>query len=734
MFSTITTEVSNLFSGFVDLLGQLSFLRGGRRLVFWCLISATLLTMGLPAPATAEVESETKNARSYNIVFQGNTAMSTTALSRAAARELDAFDKNRQRPADIDDAAFQMLLAYREAGYAFAEIDYQIETIQEATTVTFLISEGPRVIVRDIILSGNNAFDDDTLKAYFEKDRSGLLGEGELLFLRSNVASAAAEIRRRYLSEGYLDAAVEDPLLQFSNDRSQVAISVTIAEGIQYRVHRIDFRGDIPGELQGELEKLRQELINQPYFNRRKLFLRTGILEIYGNYGYPDAEVQIDRQSAGDPGQVVLAVSINSGRQVTVVAVEIRGNQRTRAGFIRNRIRLKPGERYNLAMQRQSFRDLYRTGIFSKVDFKLEATEASTKRVLVVIVEENRAKELFFEPGWGSYEQLRLRVGFQEKNLFGTGRIFRTEAGVSLKARTLTGTLADPFFLNTDIKADLTAFYNHREEPSFTREDLGMTFALNKQLTDNILSIVQYTIRDTDVSDVDRFAAQSEGDYKYAGIKGQLTYDTRNDIFFPTSGQRFFAAAEQADELLGSGINLTRLSGGARVFFHPARNTVVGVRYTAGLLLPGRDEVSLPLSERFFNGGENTVRSFKESELGPKDPSGNPVGGFGRNVINVELRQRLIGNLVGTVFFDYGNIAPNRTREERGEQAFDSRSDVISDTLDDFFSDFRPGIGFGLQYLLPVGPARVDFAFNPDHSSRRDEDSFVFHFSVGMAF
>ena len=424
----------------------------------------------------------------------------------------------------------------------------------------------------------------------------------------------------------------------------------------------------------------------------------------------------------------MLESKISSGPRVTITAIEVRGNERTRPDFIRNRMRLKPGDRYNLALQKKSFRDLYRTGIFSKVDFELEKTGNPAKRVLIVIVAETRAKELFFEPGWGSYEKLRLRVGFQEKNLFGTGRIFRTQATGSLKARSLNGGLTDPFFFNTDIKADLTGFYNHRDEPSFTREDIGMAFALTKRLSDNVLSTAEYMIRSTDISDVDDFNEQSEGAYNYASIKGQLTYDTRNDLFFPTSGQRLFGSAEQADDFLGGSINLTRLTGGVRHFLSLGRYTVLGVRYTTGLILPGSCEVTLPLSERFFNGGENTVRSFKESELGPKDPSGNSVGGYGFNVFNLELRQRLIGNLIGTVFVDYGNISPNRA------QPYDSRSDVISDTLDDFFKDFRPGVGFGLQYLLPVGPARVDFAFNPDQRSGDDEDFFVMHFSIGTAF
>lgn len=698
------------------------------------LILATLAMMGNIAPAAVETEANTDSSNRYKIVFQGNTAVTEAELRRDAARELEAFDKEGHRPADIDDAAYQMQIAYRRQGYAFAAVDYQIESKQGLTTVTFRISEGPRVLVRDIGLNGNHAFDDEILRAYFEKSRGGLFHQGDLVFNRSEVDAAVDEIRQHYIIEGYLDAVVEGPGLQFTPDRSRVDITVTIAEGVHYTVHRIEFRGDVLADVQGELDQIRQELIDQPYFNRKKLLLQTRILELYGNHGYPDAAVEIKREPGQVPGQVVLDVSINSGLQITIAAVEIRGNRRTRLSFIQNRIRLKPGDRYDLALQKESFRDLYRSGIFSKVDFTLEKTGEPDKRLLVVTVEETLAKELFFEPGWGSYEKLRLRVGFQEKNLFGTGRIFKTQATGSLKAYSLGGGVSDPFFFNTDIIANLTAFYNHRKEPSFTREDIGTTFALTKNLTQDVLASAEYTIRTTDITGVDKFEEQSEGNYNFASIKGQVTYDTRNDIFFPTSGQRIFASAEQADEILGSGINITRLTGGMRIFFRLAQNTIVGARYTTGLLLPGPGEVTLPVSERFFNGGENTVRSYKESELGPKDPSGEPIGGYGFNVFNLELRQRLIGNLIGTVFFDYGNIAPNRSREEQGRPPYSSRSDVISDTFDDFFKDFRPGVGLGLQYLLPVGPARFDFAINPDRDSQRNEDSFVFHFSVGTAF
>jgi len=59
---------------------------------------------------------------------------------------------------------------------------------------------------------------------------------------------------------------------------------------------------------------------------------------------------------------------------------------------------------------------------------------------------------------------------------------------------------------------------------------------------------------------------------------------------------------------------------------------------------------------------------------------------------------------------------------------------LLDDTLDDFFSEFKFGIGIGFQYLLPVGPVRIDVAYNPDPEEIWNEDIWVFHFSLGMAF
>ena len=279
-------------------------------------------------------------------------------------------------------------------------------------------------------------------------------------------------------------------------------------------------------------------------------------------------------------------------------------------------------------------------------------------------------------------------------------------------------------------------YYNSREEPSFTREDIGLAASFSRTLTDHFSARASYTLRQTDISDTSETIREDAGEdnYNFASIKLQGTFDDRDDLFYPSRGKRFTLSLEHADNALGGDITFTRITGGMRYFFPLNQNTVLGLRYTTGFIFPGGGAVNVPISERFFNGGENSVRSFRQSELGPRDLSGDPVGGLAFNTINIELRRRLFGELSGSLFFDLGNVAPNRSTSEQGRRPPSSSSDAISDTFDDFFNDFRPGIGIGLHYKLPIGPARCDLAFNPDADDDRDEDKFVFHFSVGMAF
>jgi hypothetical protein len=144
------------------------------------LVTLMLVMMGWRQTAMAETEPKSEPRRSVDIVFRGNAALSKTILRKAALAELTAFEEQGQRRSDADDAAFQMELAYRKDGYAFAAVDYQIDQDEKKAALTFDIEEGPRVILKQIEIAGNTEFDTRSLLPFFEGERTGLFGKGEV--------------------------------------------------------------------------------------------------------------------------------------------------------------------------------------------------------------------------------------------------------------------------------------------------------------------------------------------------------------------------------------------------------------------------------------------------------------------------------------------------------------------------------------------------------------------------
>jgi outer membrane protein assembly complex protein YaeT len=661
--------------------------------------------------------------------FQGNDDMSARQLREAAAYELARFQEMGYRPADVDDAAYQMELEYKGRGYAFAAVDYRYEIVGDQAVVTFAIEEGPRVEIDDIVINGNRAFSAGELRAFFLEDQEGPLGAGPTYYIRSEVEDAVSDIRDLYYQGGFMEARVTDPEVRFSADREEVDISVAIVEGEQYRIREITFTGDLSPEVRQELAAVERQMVAEPYNIRQTLELRSRISEIYANFGYPEAEIDVRVSQQEKPSQVTLTAEILSGPRVRISALEITGDRRTNKSFIESRLALQAGDFYSAKAQRQSFRTLYQTGLYSRVDFSLVEGPDPRHRILRVEVEEVASRELSVEAGWGSYELLRLRLGFQEKNLFGTGRAFRTELGGSAKGADLTSNLIDPWFLRTDIRANLPVFFNYRKEPSFTRREVGTSLLFSKELGENLGLTLGYSYRNTTLTDIDLDATLEdfEKNYNLASLRSRLSYDTRNDIFFPTEGQDSHVTGEVADTVLGSEIAFFRFTTGTSHYSSLGKSTVLAFRYDTGFLIPSRGQATIPLGERFFNGGEDTVRSFGQDELGPKDAGGEPIGGAAFNVLSAELRQQLRGPLIGTLFVDYGNISPNK------EVVFGtSASELTTETFRQYFRDMRPAVGAGLQYLLPLGPARLDAAYNP--AARENEDAYTIHFSVGMAF
>jgi outer membrane protein assembly complex protein YaeT len=674
---------------------------------------ATAVLAGAPAARAA-----------IAVRIEGNANLDARRLRKAAAADLEGLKDPARRLAAAEDAAFQMETTGRRAGYAFIEVEYAITGEGSDGAVVFTVREGPRVRLGEVSFSGNAFFTAAQLRPH--------VAPGDAVpYVEADVRAGRNELLQLYREQGFSDVQIGEPQIALSPDRSVADVRLEIREGVRLVIRAVVFEGDALPEADPELRRLASSLLGQPYHARRGLDLGNRATAAFGAQGYPDAAVAVHEKPGEVPSDVVLRVSVASGPRVRISRVEVAGTKRTRAWFILSRVPIKAGDWFDEAALLDSFADLYRTGVFSRISHSLVGEGA--ERVLRLAVEEAPAREASVDAGWGAYERLRGRVSFRDRNVFGTMRTAGAEAGASLKSRFVRADVLDPRILGSDFSLSVPLSWRFREEPTFTEAEAELALRLYRQFRGRVTAGLKYGLRFDNLSRLspDVSADARDEHYTSASLKANLDVDRRNDIFYPSSGWQTGLSVELADRRIGGTLDFLRCTAGAKLFQSLGAGFVLGLHVDTGFLMPTRGNENVPVSERFFTGGDNSVRSFKEQQLGPKGATGDPLGGLASTVAGIEVRRPIAGNLAASVFADFGNVAPNRSLEG-ADSAGTSTAGLVDAMWRDYLRDFRAGVGFGLQYLTPVGPARLDLAWNP--APREEEAGFVWHFSVGMAF
>lgn len=651
------------------------------------------------------------------IVLHGQRAFSAPELLTVMAEDLRAFEQEGLRKSALDDAAWRLEEFLRSEGYARAEVAYALASEGlPRPRATFQVSEGPRVRIARVSFPGAEAFEPRRLSAFLLRP-ARLLRDDTTWFVEGRVAAARGEIESLYIEQGYTEVHVAEPRVEYASDGHSVEVTLAIQEGPRRLLRGVELRG-VAEDLLPAVKQALAEQIGQPWYARRAYSLRAAVREAYASNGHPQAQVELVLPDPL-PADVVPEILVTPGPRVRIGALRIQGEDRSRPSFIRSRLRLAEGDLYDRRKERESFSRLLASGLFRRVEIELgPAAEGGGEdpseevRDLLVEVEELPARELFVEPGYGSYELLRLRVGAADRNVLGYGQTARTEATISQRsARGEVGYLW-PALLGSDLSLDGRAFVGRREEPSFLREEWGTEWRLTRPFTRHVKATLGYEFRQSSARDIET-AEDLEDDVLLSVISLSPSFDSRDGLFWPSGGTLVRLKTEWSDEAIGSQLDYVRLLGNLSRYHQLARDLVLAWSYRAGLIFPIGDSEEIPIQERFFNGGESTVRSFKEGRLGPKDVAGEPLGGEAFNVLSFELRYRFAPSWQAALFVDGGNVAGRV--DDWGE-----------------FAGLRYGVGAGLRWLLPIGPVRLDLGVNPDPEP--GEDDYRLHFSVGSAF
>lgn len=655
-----------------------------------------------PASRPAEIE----------LRFSGNLALPQSALEARAPTLFAALRRGKTTRAQLADAAWEVEEAYRARGFP----DVRVETETSGAPpdqVLFRIQEGPRITLGRVEVEGARALPEQALADLLETPRVRYLGLelGTGLFSRAALQAWRAEVLEAYREAGYLQVQAADPDVSRSPERGQADVRLALAEGPLYRIGAIEILGDREALSPMTLHRV-LALQGRPAAPSRVVQIRNRLQADLAASGRLAARVRVAQRREDAQARVDISCEVHAGPQTRIERVDLVGLERTRPGLVHGKLGLGPGDILSRNRLEEGLATLYRTGLFTRVDQHIELGDAGESARLELAFEEAPAQELWLLAGGGSYEGPRLGAGYSHRNLFGTGRILASQANVSYRILRAGASITDPDFLLPDQALTLSGQAFRHRRPAFTETSLGTEVSLSRPLARRLRLRTAWSYTREEVRDAPEELRQADPEIQVGALQAQLAYDRRNALLAPTRGTLLRGTVDLAARFLGGDTAFTRLQYEAIHLLYVGAGTVLAGRWETGVIYPWAGTSVIPLPERFFNGGETTVRSFRQDRLGPENTRGTPIGGEFANTLGVELRVPLSGGLQGALFYDAGNVG----------------LEAAGWTL----NRLRQGLGLGLRYLLPVGPVRCDLAWNPDQ--RPDDEALVLHFSIGFPF
>lgn len=677
------------------------------------------------------------------ISFEGHDEIALDDLQKK-------IDIREASPLDIDkinDNAEKIKQYYDEEGFFLAEVNPEIRARDDGDKdVVFHIREYDKVKVKRITILGNKALTDDDIKAHIFTRESSLLGllSGAGQFKQEEFKRDLQRVSAWYSENGYPDAHVTDSQIQLSEDRSAMYITLQVEEGNYNTIGNVDISGETL-DFDEDIEKLISIKTGQG-FKLSQLFDDVKkIQDYFGDKGYAYAQVEPRRRPGTEPNSIDISFDIFPGKPVTIGKILISGNMKTEDKVIRREILVQEGEPYHGTRIKNSEAMIQRTGYFEKVTVTTQEAKSQDTIDVLVEVTERSTGQFQIGAGFSSSESFIGTLQISYDNFLGRGHFLSAQATISKLRQLFNVQFFDPYFLDSKWRFRFSVFNYEYVYTDFTRDSYGGSLGFGYPFTRDLVLDLTYTLENVDVSTGSFGSKQrSLGDILDGGltsaINATLTWDKRNNRLMPTKGFMLQGSVDVADQYIGSQNEYIRFLGRARAYFTLFWDIVLKFNLEMGYIANwNAPDKEVPIFERFFVGGPNSVRGFSRSSLGPSrsyttnltDPTSTitnfEIGGNKEIVFNAELEIPILKsmNISGVLFFDMGN-AYNE------DQDLSLKIDWFADSDEELDSVMRSALGFGFRWLSPMGLLRFEWGFplNP----KKSEDNVVFEFSIGNAF
>ncbi|MBT7406503.1 MAG: outer membrane protein assembly factor BamA [Opitutae bacterium] len=694
-------------------------------------------------------------ARIGTITFEGNNKLSDRKLEKEI--EISIGELLDESEIKADQRALEEL--YLEKGFWNSQVDSQILTEEEgrSVSVVFKIIENEKRKIGKIIFEGNKNISDKKLLKEMETApwRFWRFWSKRSRYQPSIFEEDLIKLRTAFRDQGFLDVTIEQGGVKIiPKGSNSLDVVIRVDEGERSYFGEISIVGNsviTAKDLKRLDSRADKELKKGDHYSPTLLSEeRNRLRKKYGEQGYLDARVVSIRKPNLQTGQIDLRFEITENNKFTVNTIQVRGNEKTKTTAIVRELALAPGETFDLLRMETSESRLRNTRFFEKVTLDDEPIASqdpelqSSRRNLVVNVEEGRTGHVSFGVGFSTLEKAMMFAEFRQGNfdimrwrsphrLQGDGQKFRLRLKLGARSNEVRLALEEPWFMNRRVAAGFELFREKSDYYSSYYDEMraGFEVYFRKRLFELVEGRLFYRLEDVIISDIGIGApnfirsdpkydlSKNEIDRTISKVGLSLTRDTRNSILFPSEGSIVTLRKEFAGGPFGGDADYGRFElQGAKFFetFTPMEQvlSIVGRTGTLGRF-DGKD-ADVPFFEKFFLGGPYNLRGWDYREAGPQVLK-EPNGGNSYSYLSAEYTFKIADPLRFAVFYDGGFLRTNDFKFLPGDD----------------MEGWHDNWGLGARIMVMGMPLRLDLGF-PISDPTKTGGSPQFHFSGGTRF
>ena len=624
------------------------------------------------------------------------------ALKEVGISEGRPFDK-----ALADKAEQELKRQYITRSLYGAEVVTTVTPVERnRVKLTFTVTEGGPSKIKEIRITGNQNFSEDTLKDQFNLDVGGWLSwyTKSDRYSRTKLNADLESLRSYYLSRGFLEFRIDSTQVAISPDKQDISIAINVTEGERFVVSGVKLEGNYLGK-EDEFKALVKIGLGQPFNAETVAETNKAFTDYFGKFGFAfarvDARPEIDRLT----NRVNFVLIAEPSRRAYVRRINVAGNNRTRDEVVRREFRQLESAWYDGDKIKLSRDRVDRLGFFTEVNIDTQEVPATTDQVdLTVNVVEKPTGSVSLGAGFSSTEKVALSFGIRQENAFGSGNYLATEINTSKYNRTIVVSTTDPYFTPEGISRTIDVFHRTTRPYlgdlnaySLVSSGAGMRFGVPFSEIDTVyfgVNLEQTSIRPGNNLPNAYIEYMQQFGYTSTSLPFTIGWsrDGRDSALVPTRGilQRF-----------NSDLSASGDARYVRTNYQIQQYTPLTKKYTLALNADlgwgqGLSNRPYPLFKNYFVGGLGSVRGFQQSTLGPSDSTNSLfLGGPKKIVMNAELMAPFpgAGNDRTLRLFAFTDVG----------RAFGENEKIN-------LSELRSSIGVGLSWISPMGPLRFSYA------------------------